>query len=125
MIFDNLKRNISLNLISCIGYIGFAALIYYIFFSLIMHGKLPFFPLMTLEHACAWLTLCVFLFLQLSIIAIIEPFIINILKIHNKKLQLERYLPFLPEKYFAIGLIIALFGLIFYLYFAIPAISID
>lgn len=125
MNFNELKNNISLNLISFFGYAGFCVLIYYIFFSLIMHGKLSFFPRMTLEHACAYLTASVLLFFFFAITAIMEPFFIKILKINNKDVNLKKYLAFVPVKFFIIGLIIALLGVIFYLCFAIPAISLE
>ena len=122
VIFDDLKNSVSLNIVSCLGHAGFVVFVYYIFFSLILHGKAAFLPRMTLENACAYLTLSVFLFFLLTISAFLEPFFCKVLKMHNKEIGMIKYFDFLSVKSFAAGLIFALAGVCFYLYFAIPAI---
>ena len=125
VIFDDLKHNISLNIVSCLGHVGFVVFVYYIFFSLVLQGKLAYFPHMTLENACAYLTLTVLLFFLLTISALLEPFFCKILKMHNIEIDMMKYFDFLSARAFRLGLVFALMGVCFYLYFAIPAISFE
>ena len=112
----NLKKYISLNLISLLGHLGFSVLIYFIFFNQIITDIFSKFPYITINSACAYFTISVLLFFILLIAFIFEFFVFHINKKHNKKDIYFKYLSKIPMWFFLTGLIIGITAVIFYFY---------
>ena len=113
---SNLKKYISLNLISLLGYLGFAFLIYFIFINPIITYFFPKFPYISLNTACAYFAISVFLFFIFLIFFVLEFFVFKIKKLQNKKDILHKYLSLIPMWFFLIGLLIGIIAVIFYFY---------
>lgn len=112
----NLKKYISLNLISLLGHLGFSVLIYFIFFNQIITDIFSKFPYITINTACAYFTISVLLFFILLIAFIFEFFLFHINKPQNKKDIYFQYLSKIPMWFFLTGLIIGITAVIFFFY---------
>ncbi len=121
MIFDKLKNNISLNLLSVLGHVGFVVLIYYLLFSRNIHDSFPFVPRITLDIFWKYLVSSAKIFILLLITATFEPFLIAILRLQKLKFALKRYFKLIPDYFFISGCVFAFSALFICWCLYIPA----
>lgn len=112
----NLKKYISLNLISLLGHLGVIVLIYFVFINPVITHFFIKFPYITLNGACAYFAISVLLFFVLVIAFLIEFFIFKTDKFQNKKPAYLKYSSIIPMWFFVTGLIIAVSAVLFYFY---------
>ena len=116
MKIDNIKSNISLNFIALMGYVGFLFLFYFIFFNPLMGTLFKKIPFISIETACNYLTISVYIFFILLPLSIIEFFAFGLKKSQIKRNIYVKYLSFVPNLFFVSGLIIAILAVLVYLF---------
>lgn len=120
MIFNKLKNNIFLNIISLLGYTGFVVLIYYLLFSRNIHDSFSFIPRFTLEHFWKYWTFSVKVFILLIIFAVLEPICVKVFRLYKIKSGLVRYFELIPCPFFVIGFLFAVLSVFLYWCLYIP-----
>lgn len=116
MNLGNLKNNVSLNVIALLGYMGLLFLGYFVIVNQLIILVFHNLPFMSINTACNYYEISVYLFFIFLISSIIEFFVFKIKKLQNKKDICHKYLRIIPMWFFVTGLIIGIIAVLFYFY---------
>ena len=116
MNLGNLKNNVSLNVIALLGYIGLLFLGYFVIVNQLIILVFHNLPFMSINTACNYYEISVYLFFIFLISSIIEFFVFKIRKLQNKKDICHKHLRIIPMWFFVTGLIIGIIAVLFYFY---------
>ena len=112
----NLKNSVSLNVVALLGHLGLFFLGYFIIINQLIILVFHNLPFISINTACNYLEISVYLFFVLLISSIVEFFVFRIKKLQNKKDIYLKYLSKIPVWFFITGLIIAVLAVLLYFY---------
>lgn len=116
MSLDNLKNNISLNVIAILGHLGLLFLGYFVIVNQLIILVFHNLPFISINTACNYHEISVYLFFIFLTLSIIESFLFKTKKLQDKKDICLKYLSVIPTWFFLTGLIAAVLAVLFYFY---------